>query len=265
MSRTSRQRVDHELLVQLVDVLLVDEAALDVELGELGLAVSTQVLVPEAAGDLVVALDARDHEQLLEQLRRLRQCVERCRGCNRDGTRKSRAPSGVDRVSNGVSMSRKPLASITRRMIPVTSERMLHRAGDGGPAQVEVAVLQPHRLVRVDPSSSGNGGVLGLRQDLDVGGCDLDLARVQRGVGHALRAHPHHARDADDVLAAQAVDGLRRRVGLRDDLDDPAAVAQIEERLAAVVTARRDPPGKGDLVPVVLAAQVPAPWLRKDP
>ncbi len=32
-------------------------------------------LVPEAARDLVVAVDAGDHEHLLEQLRRLRQGV----------------------------------------------------------------------------------------------------------------------------------------------------------------------------------------------
>ncbi len=39
--------------------LLVDEAHLEVELGELGLAVAAQVLVAVAAGDLEVAVDAR--------------------------------------------------------------------------------------------------------------------------------------------------------------------------------------------------------------
>ena len=57
----------------------VDERHLDVDLGELGLAVGAQVLVAEAARDLVVALDAADHEQLLEELRRLRQRVELAR------------------------------------------------------------------------------------------------------------------------------------------------------------------------------------------
>ena len=58
-------------------VVLLDERHLEVELGELRLAVGAQVLVAEAAGDLVVALEAGDHQQLLEQLRRLRQRVER--------------------------------------------------------------------------------------------------------------------------------------------------------------------------------------------
>src|SRR3546814_1182080 len=40
------------------------------------LAVGAQILVAEAAGDLVVAVEARHHQQLLEQLRRLRQRKE---------------------------------------------------------------------------------------------------------------------------------------------------------------------------------------------
>ena len=91
-------------------VVLLDEAHLDVELGELRLAVGAEVLVAVAAGDLVVPLHAGHHEQLLEQLRALRQGVPGA-GRRRAGTRKSRAPSGVDRVSVGVSISTKSRAS----------------------------------------------------------------------------------------------------------------------------------------------------------
>ena len=48
---------DDQLLDQLDDVRLLDERHLDVELGELGLAVGAQVLVAEAAGDLEVAVE----------------------------------------------------------------------------------------------------------------------------------------------------------------------------------------------------------------
>ncbi len=65
-----------QALVDLDHVLGVDEGHLDVELGEVGLAVGAQVLVAKAAGDLEVALEAADHQQLLEQLRRLGQGVE---------------------------------------------------------------------------------------------------------------------------------------------------------------------------------------------
>ncbi len=58
------------------DGLLRGEGHLEVDLGELGLAVGAQVLVAEAAGDLEVAVEAGDHEDLLEDLRRLRERVE---------------------------------------------------------------------------------------------------------------------------------------------------------------------------------------------
>ena len=50
---------------------------LQVELRELRLAVGAQVFVAEAAGDLHVAVVAGDHQNLLVELRRLRQRVER--------------------------------------------------------------------------------------------------------------------------------------------------------------------------------------------
>ena len=59
------------------DVLLRCEAHLEVELHELELAVGAEVFVAQAARDLEVPVAAADHAQLLEQLRALRQHVER--------------------------------------------------------------------------------------------------------------------------------------------------------------------------------------------
>ena len=56
--------------------LLVGERHLDVELRDLLQPVGAEILVPEAARDLVVALEAGDHEQLLVDLRDLRQREE---------------------------------------------------------------------------------------------------------------------------------------------------------------------------------------------
>ena len=61
------------------DVLRRDERRLDVDLRELRLTVLPQILVAEAARDLEVAVEAGDHEQLLVELRRLRQRVELAR------------------------------------------------------------------------------------------------------------------------------------------------------------------------------------------
>ena len=58
-------------------VLLRDETHLDVELIEFaGRAVGAGILVAKAGRDLEVAVEAGDHDQLLELLRRLRQGVE---------------------------------------------------------------------------------------------------------------------------------------------------------------------------------------------
>ncbi len=68
--------LDRHLLDPAHDVVLGHEAHLQVELGELRLAVAAQVLVAEAARDLEVAIHAGDHEQLLQLLRALRQRID---------------------------------------------------------------------------------------------------------------------------------------------------------------------------------------------
>ena len=70
--------LDRHRLDEVHHRLLGDEAHLEVELGELRLAVAAEVLVAEAAGDLEVAVDARDHEELLELLGALRAGRRRC-------------------------------------------------------------------------------------------------------------------------------------------------------------------------------------------
>lgn len=59
------------------DVVLFDKRHLEVELGELRLAVGAEVFVTVAAGNLVVAFHAANHQQLLEQLGRLWKRVPR--------------------------------------------------------------------------------------------------------------------------------------------------------------------------------------------
>ena len=54
----------------------VQEGRFDIDLREFRLAVGTQVFVTEALDDLVVTVEASHHQQLLKQLRRLRQSIE---------------------------------------------------------------------------------------------------------------------------------------------------------------------------------------------
>ena len=98
---------------------------------------------------------------------------------------KSRAPSGVDLIRFGVSISTKPFAWWTSRIAWTSRLRrsmpLLHRLA----AQVEIAVAQAEALV-----DRGIGLVdverrrLRLRQDLDLGRPELDLA------GLAARGSP---------------------------------------------------------------------------
>ena len=70
------QGAHHHALDHFENILLAREGHLEVELREFRLAIGAQVLVAEAAHDLEVAVHARDHQDLLENLRRLRQGVK---------------------------------------------------------------------------------------------------------------------------------------------------------------------------------------------
>ena len=80
-------------------------------------------------------------------------------GCNRTGTRKSRAPSGVERVRYGVSISKKPSPSITARIVVVILERNLKAAA--GPSRRKSKYRYLSRTSSLastrSPLSIGNG------------------------------------------------------------------------------------------------------------
>ncbi len=74
--RISFHSRDDEPLDDREDVVLADEAHLEVDLGELGLPVEPEVLVAEALDDLEVPVEAGDHEELLVELGALGERVE---------------------------------------------------------------------------------------------------------------------------------------------------------------------------------------------
>ena len=140
------QRDEHGL-GHLDDVVLVDEAHLDVELGELGLPVGAEVLVAVAARDLEVLLHAGHHEQLLEQLRRLRQRVPAAR--TQAGRHEEVARALGRRAGQRRRLDLEEAAlvqGLAGGAVDVAAQ--LDRRGGAGPAQVEVAVLQPRLLPR---------------------------------------------------------------------------------------------------------------------
>ena len=72
MTRGAEHR-DDRTLDNSVDEIFRRERDLDVDLRELGLTIRAQVFVAETADDLDVAIHARDHQDLFEELWRLRQ------------------------------------------------------------------------------------------------------------------------------------------------------------------------------------------------
>src|SRR5690606_7734066 len=115
------------------------------ELGELRLAVGTEVLVAVAAGALVVALDTADHAELLEQLRRLRQRVP---GAGREAGRDQEVAGTLRRGSrprrrvdlDGLVTVQDPAGSL------VDLRAQPQRRGGSGSAHVQVAVREPGLL-----------------------------------------------------------------------------------------------------------------------
>ena len=218
------------------DVLVVDERHLDVELGELGLAVGAEVLVAEAAGDLEVAVEAGDHQQLLVKLGRLGQRVE-VPGMDPAGNQEVAGSLGRAAAEDRRLDLEEALSVITCRMSwPAGGGAMktvLHR----GPAEVEVAILEPQLLVGLGPVHLEGRRGRGVVDDqlLDP---DLDRAGLELGVLLAGQAGCDGPLDADDVLVAQLAGAgleLCAGFGLEDDLGDPVTVAQIDEHQAAEV------------------------------
>ena len=63
------EHLAHHALGDIHDRRRVQKRGLDIDLGELGLAIRAQIFIAKTLRDLIVAIETRDHQQLLEQLR----------------------------------------------------------------------------------------------------------------------------------------------------------------------------------------------------
>jgi hypothetical protein len=218
-------------------------------------AVGAEVLVAVAAGDLVVALHAGHHEQLLEQLRRLRQRVPGTGGQARRNDEVAGALGGAAGHRGGLDLDE--VASLEH---PAGGGAHLgsqpDRAGRGRAAQVQVAVLEPGLFADGDPFVDLERQRRGRVQHLEFADRDLDLAGGQVGVGVALGTRLDDADHLDAVLVAQFV-GTRRGQHLvaNDDLNHTGGVAQVDEGDTAMVSPLADPAGESDLGADVGGAQ----------
>src|SRR6266508_1458521 len=249
---------DHALH-QVEEELAVRKCHLDVELGDLLDPVRAQVFIPEAACDLVVAIEAGDHEQLLEDLRRLRQREEAARLQPARHDEVARALGGrleEDRrfdIREAISLHH---PTDRRDETRAQAEVALHLR----PPQVEPAVAEAQRLVdALLVELEGKRRRAG--EDLEPVHLELDLPGRNVGIDRLGRPADNLALRLENELVADRVRRLRRlRCALRihDELAEARLVAQVDEHETAVVAARVGPAGERQPLPDVLGAHLAA-------
>ena len=230
----------HQVLGDLDHVFPGDERHLDVDLGELGLPVGPEVLVPEAADQLVVALQAGDHQQLLEQLRRLRQRVPAARpqpDGHQEIARALRRGPGQER---GLHVHE---AAVPHQVADQVGGRGpgAQRGGHLGPPDVEVAVAQPHLLAQLAAALHRERQRVGLGEHLHLGDGHLYLAGGQLGVLVAGRP----------PMATAMKPKLVKKRPVSNSSEVIGAIAMR----GAVVAAARYPARQRDLLPCQRRAQ----------
>jgi hypothetical protein len=235
---------DHAL-EHVADVLLGQEGRLDIDLGEFRLAVGTQVFVAEALGDLVVAVIAGHHQQLLEQLGRLGQreklAVVHAAGHEIIARAFGRALGEHGGFDVDETVGIEELAHLHRHLV-TQHQVLLHVRA----AQVQHAVRQAggfRQVVVVQCERRRDRGV----EHVQLVAQHLDLAAFQVVVGGAFRAGTHQAFDLHTELVAQVFGRLEHlgAVGVAHHLHVAFAVTQVDKNHATVVTAAVDPAAQG--------------------
>ena len=231
---------DHAL-ENIPDFFLVEERGFNIDLGKFRLAIGAQVFVAEAFGDLVVAVKAGHHQQLLEQLRALRQGEE---------------VAIMDAAGHQVVARafRRALGEHGRFNIDKTVgiEKLAHFHGHAvaqhqvvlhvGAAQVQHPVRQARGLAEVfliELERRCDGRV----EHFKFVAQHLDLAALEVGVDGALRACPHQALDLDAEFVAQVFGHAKHLGAIRvaHHLHITLAVTDIDKNHTAMVTPTVDP------------------------
>ncbi|OPZ25447.1 MAG: hypothetical protein BWZ01_02483 [Deltaproteobacteria bacterium ADurb.BinA179] len=170
------------------DIVHLDERHLDIDLGELGLPVRSQVFVSEALDDLVIAVKARNHEKLLEELGRLGKRIAFAR---KHAARHQIVP-GPFRGALGEDRSLHVDETVAVQIPsdaaggPVPENNVALKRGS---AQIQVAVFQPEDIVRFHRVFQNIRGCLCLVQNRKLPDNDLHVPGEHARVTHVFGAH----------------------------------------------------------------------------
>ncbi len=246
------QRAGEEFADQLFrqpdDLLVLGKGELDIHLGEFRLAIGAQVLVPEALGDLEVAIHPRHHQQLLEQLRRLGKCKKLAL------VRAARHQVVPRTLRRGPGQHRRfhlQEATVGEEVTdgnghPRTEAQIVHHFLA---PQVQIAMAQAHILPHLNVLVELEGRCFRGVENGQFRTVNLDLAGLHIGIDSLRRTGADATGNLQDVFAPHPVGLLEivAAVGVKYHLDDTFPVAQIDEDDAAVIPPPVHPAAKSDL------------------
>ena len=240
-------------------IILRGESHLHVELIELaGGAVAARVLIPEAGGDLEIAVKAGGHEKLFELLGRLGQGVELAgvlsrrdqvvaRTLGTGGREDGRRDLQEAVLGHGLAQGRHDVAA---------EDNILF---DCGIAQIKIAVLEALSLIGLTAAVDFKGQLViaAAAENLDLLGHDLDIAGGELGV--LAVALTHDTLHGDRGLLVDALDDAHHVLILDDHLGGAVEVAHDDEgEIIADLAHILHPADDLDLLADVLNAQLAA-------
>src|SRR6516225_7249791 len=238
----------NEGLDHFIDALLLRERHLEIDLGELGLAVSAQVFIAKAAHNLEVLLEAAHHQELLKDLGRLRQCIETARlhaAWYQIVARALGSRSSHEGRFNLKEALRVEEFTRHKSYLRPQNQVPLHV----GPPQIHVAILQADVFAHIHLLFHGEGRSTRFVEDPDSGGHHFDGARGQVRIDRRWPPRRDPAFHRNDVLRPHlfgAPVNPRAYILVKHHLGDAVAVTQIHENDAAMVPAAVHPAHEHD-------------------
>ena len=188
------------------DVVAFGKGDFHLQLGELRLPVGAQVLVPEAAAELIITLDAAGHDELAVHLCGLRQRVPGIVAPLTDDSELVRTATGPLGEQRGLNLKEaavvEVLAPSTQDSVPGTQHRQHLRV-----PELEISVLRAQSGRRVPSRRCGERHPLALADH-------RNLCALQAWAAFSVFFFVAVALDGDDVLGTQFAqarrDGTRR-------------------------------------------------------
>src|SRR5690554_359330 len=242
-----KQLADHAF-GQAHDPFLVHERGFDIDLGEFRLTVGTQVFITEALGDLIVAVETGHHQQLLEQLGRLRQGKKAAfvsTAWHQIVTRTFRGCAGQDRCLDIEKAVVFQIVADVMRDFGTEPQLALNFRT----TQVDIAVTQAHILTHLLVFVQLERRGFGLVQNDQFLAQHLDLAGAHLLVDGAFRTPTYGTAHFNHVFVADAVSQIEAFLTVRVEhhLSDAFTVAKVEKNHSAMVTATVYPAAECDI------------------